>query len=88
MIGLQGLGYPSTILHESRTKLVKFTSVSWPNFRNSLDNIRTPPHPLRRIPTHTPTVTFSVRTESVANRWTFSCVECSLLDRQYAGCCF
>ena len=87
MIGIQNMGYPSTILYESRTNLVKLTSLSWPNFSGSMDHIRTSPDSLSRIPTYTPIIPFVINTEYTANRWTASCVERSVLGGEHAWSC-
>jgi hypothetical protein len=80
MIGIQNMGYPCTLLYESRTNLVKFTSLSWSNFSGSMDDIRTSTDTLGRVPAYTPTITFVDNTEYTTNRWTTSCMERSLLD--------
>jgi hypothetical protein len=75
------MGYPSTLLYESRTNLVKFTSLSWPNFSGSMDDIRASSNSISWLPTYTPTVPFVNNTEYTTNRWTASGMERSLLDR-------
>jgi hypothetical protein len=87
MIGIQSMGYPCTLLHESRTNLVKFTSLSWPNYSSSLDDIRAPPDSLGRLLTYTPIIPFVNDTEYTTNRWTASCMECRLLGREHAWGC-
>jgi hypothetical protein len=87
MIGIQNMGYPCTILYESRTNLVKFTSLSRPNFSGSMDDIRTSTHTLGRISTYTPTIAFVINTEYTSDRWTASGMERSLLDREHARSC-
>lgn len=84
MIGIQNMGYLGTLLYESRTNLVKFTSLSWPNFCGSMDDIRASPGSFGRISTHTPTIAFFNNTEHTTNRWPAGRVECGLLDRQYS----
>lgn len=86
MIGFQNMGYPCTLLYESRTNLVKFTSLSRPNFSSSMDDIRASSSSIGRIPAYTPTIAFVNNTEYTTNRWTASCMERTLLGRQYARC--
>jgi len=87
MIGIQNMGYPSTILYESRTNLVKFTSLSWPNFSGRLDDIRTSINFLSWIPTYTSIIPFVINTEYTTNRWTAGRVERSVLGGEHAWGC-
>jgi hypothetical protein len=87
MIGVQNMGHPCSLLYESRTNLVKFTSLSWPSFCSSMDDIRTPFNPISWFPTYTPTIPFAIDTKYHTNRWTPSGMECGLLDCEHAWGC-
>jgi len=87
MIGVQNMGHTCTLLYESRTNLVKFASLSWPNFCGSMDDIRAPPNSISRFPTYTPIVSFVIDTEHYTNRWAAGCVERSLLGSEHARGC-
>jgi hypothetical protein len=87
MIGIQNMGYPCTILYESRTNLVKFTSISWSDFSGSMDDIRASSNSIGRISAYTTTITFVIDTQYHPNRWAAGCMERSLLGREHAWGC-
>lgn len=88
MTDLQSMGYPSALLFESRTNMVKFTSLSRPILCSRMDGIRTPHHPLGRFPAYTAIIPFFVDTEYHTDRWIAGSLECGLLDRGYPRSCF